>query len=75
MNPPARFVLDTSMTMAWCFEDEADSDADATLDILKANGVIAPGLWVFEVANVLLVAERRGRIDTLQVEDFVILLA
>jgi len=74
MIPPARFVLDTSTAMAWCFEDEADPYADAVLDALKDAGAIVPGLWVLEVANVLLVAERRGRIDREQSEGFLMLL-
>lgn len=75
MNPPARFVLDTSTTMAWCFEDEGDAYADGVLDALKYHGAIVPALWILEVSNVLLVAERRGRIDSKQAEDFVMLLA
>ena len=27
----SRFVLDCSMTMAWCFEDETDPRTDAVL--------------------------------------------
>lgn len=75
MNQDARFVLDTSTTMAWCFEDEADPYADAVLDTLKENTAITPGLWMFEVANVLLVGKRRGRINREEVEELVMLLA
>jgi len=62
------FVLDASMTLAWCFADEATTHTEAVLDRL-ANGVeaVAPALWPFEVANALLVAERRKRITTAQV--------
>ena len=28
------FVLDASVTMAWCFEDEADERANRVLDLL-----------------------------------------
>ena len=74
MIPPARFVLDTSTAMSWCFEDESDPYADSVLDALNDAGAIVPGLWVLEVANVLLVAERRGRIDRGQSEVFLTLL-
>jgi predicted nucleic acid-binding protein len=57
-----RFVLDCSMTMAWCFEDEADAAADVVLDSLVDSEAWAPSIWPLEVANVLLVAERRGRL-------------
>jgi hypothetical protein len=48
--------------MAWCFEDEADAYADSVLDLLTESEALAPSIWPLEVANVLLVAERRGRL-------------
>lgn len=57
-------VLDCSVTMAWCFEDECDKTADAVLGALGATEAWVPALWPIEVANVLLVAERRGRITS-----------
>lgn len=62
------FVLDASIAVAWCFEDEADPAADALLDSLKAGGAVVPALWPLEVANVLLQAERRGRITMATVD-------
>lgn len=56
------FVLDTSVAMAWCFEDETNPYADAVLDSLIDNAALAPSIWPLEVGNVLLVAERRNRI-------------
>jgi len=57
------FVLDTSVVMAWCFEDETNPYADAVLDSLIDNAALAPSIWPLEVGNVLLVAERRNRIS------------
>ena len=57
------FVLDTSVAMAWCFEDETNPYADAVLDSLIDNAALAPSIWPLEVGNVLLVAERRDRIS------------
>lgn len=57
-----RFVLDCSVAMAWCFEDECDSFADAALEALVESEAWVPSIWPLEVANVLLVAERRGRL-------------
>ena len=65
------FVLDVSVTMAWCFKDEASDDAWALLDRLTADTAIVPGIWAAEVANVLLVAERRRRIDRAEARAFV----
>ncbi len=63
-------VVDTSVTMTWCFEDEATDETDSVLDELKHDGAVVPALWQFEVANVLLVAERRGRITEAQTVRF-----
>jgi predicted nucleic acid-binding protein len=56
------FVVDASITMAWCFGDESEAAADAALDLLLQDGAIAPAHWPLEVANALRSAERRGRI-------------
>ena len=55
-------VIDVSAVMPWCFEDEATPDSHACW--LRATGepVVVPALWSVEVLNVLLVAERRGRL-------------
>jgi predicted nucleic acid-binding protein len=69
------FVLDASVTMAWCFEDEATPDTDAVLDRLGTDTAAVPAIWSLEVANVLLVAERRGRVSEAQSSRFAGLLA
>src|SRR5437879_2260431 len=60
------FVVDASVTMAWCFEDEATPATDAVLDRFGHDEAIVPTLWQLEIANVLLVAERRRRITHAQ---------
>ncbi len=67
-------VIDTSITMAWCFEDEAAPVAEEVLDQLRDDDAVVPSLWQLDVANVLLVAERRGRMSEAQVSRFVGLL-
>ena len=57
------FVLDCSVAVSWLFEDEARTDTDALQPQLAAAGGCVPALWLLEVANVLIQAERRGRID------------
>lgn len=69
------FVIDASITMAWCFEDEATTATDTVLDRLADEEAFAPALWVLEVANVLLVAERRRRMTEAQASRFVEVLA
>jgi predicted nucleic acid-binding protein len=55
------FVLDNSIVMAWSFEDETDEYADAVLDRLAKARAVVPALWPLEVANALLMGERRKR--------------
>jgi predicted nucleic acid-binding protein len=56
-------VLDSSIVGCWCFPDESSTVADAALDQLGTDQANVPVLWWFEVRNVLVVNERRGRID------------
>ena len=54
--------------MAWCFEDEATAYTERILNaFFNGTEAIVPALWPFDVANALLVAERRKRINTFQV--------
>ncbi len=64
----AGLVLDCSIAVAWCFEDEATPELDALLDRTQTEGAVVPALWISEASNVLLMALRRGRIsrETLQ---------
>ncbi len=66
-----RFVLDCSMTMAWCFEDEAWPRADAVLAHLADGEALVPGLWPLEVANALAACERRERITTARIDELI----
>ena len=68
------FVLDRSVTMAWCFEDECDVCADAVLRALGRTGAIVPAIWPLEVANFLLVGERGKRLKKADSARFVELI-
>jgi predicted nucleic acid-binding protein len=57
------FVVDASVAIAWLFEDEVTPETEAVLDRLSDQEAHAPGLWELEVGNVVLSAERRGRIS------------
>ncbi len=57
------FVLDNSVALAWCFEDEQTPALMALLDRVAAQGAVAPLLWPLEAQNGLLMAERRRRLD------------
>ena len=57
------FIVDNSVVLAWCFEDEQTDGILALLDRVVEAGAVAPQLWPIEALNGLLTAERRGRID------------
>ncbi len=67
---PARFVVDNSVVMAWCFEDEASEYADAALECLENGEAVVPAIWPLEIGNVLLVAERKRRLGKADVVRF-----
>ena len=70
-----RFVLDCSVAMAWCFEDEADRYTRAVLASLSTSAALVPALWPAEVVNVLVVAERRSRVSRAEMSRFLDLLS
>ncbi len=65
------FVVDASVTMSWCFEDEATSYTESVLERLDDSSATVPTIWPLEVANILLLGERRGRIPRSKTERFV----
>ncbi len=67
-------VIDASVALAWCFPDEASDYADGVLVALEDRTVMVPAIWSVEIANALLVGERRKRIRQPEVRRFVELL-
>jgi len=57
-------VLDTSITLAWYFEDEATPRIKAVLAEVMQSGAIAPVIWPLEIANAFRTAILRRRITT-----------
>lgn len=62
------FVVDASITLAWCFEDESTSISEAILGRLVGEGGVAPAHWAMEVANGLRYAASSGRVDEASIE-------
>jgi predicted nucleic acid-binding protein len=67
-------VIDASVALAWCFPDEASDYADGALVALEDRAAFVPTIWSLEIANALLVGERRKRIRQPEVRRFVELL-
>jgi predicted nucleic acid-binding protein len=64
------FVLDASVTMAWCFEAHSDDYCTRVLDALAECRAIAPDIWILEILSTLLVAERKRRLRAEQSDAF-----
>jgi len=69
-----RFVLDCSVTLSWAFEDERDSHSVSILQSLQTSAALVPGIWPLEVANGLIVAERKNRLSEADTAHFAELL-
>jgi predicted nucleic acid-binding protein len=57
------FVLDASIAAAWVFPDEDAAVATEAAFQLVDDHALVPTLFWFEIRNLLLVGERRGRVD------------
>ncbi|MDE0045963.1 MAG: type II toxin-antitoxin system VapC family toxin [bacterium] len=62
------FVPDASLAAQWVLPDEESALADLALDRLVTETAMVPGLFWHEMRNLLLSAERRGRIETRHVD-------
>lgn len=60
----AGFVIDASVAAAWILRDETDSATDALLERVRSEGALAPALWHWEIANILVIAIRRSRVTS-----------
>lgn len=67
-------MLDCSVTMSWCFEDENTEKSKQILLFLKNKKAIVPCIWSLEVINVLKIAENKNRISNLMSNTFINLL-
>jgi predicted nucleic acid-binding protein len=74
MDATNAFVLDGSITMVWGFEDEDDDYATAILEKMPDVQAYVPSLWSLEVANALIVGERRGRTAPADTSRFLAIL-
>lgn len=65
------YVLDCSATVPWLFVSESTAASEALLDeMVKGRRAWVPALWHLELANVLLGAQRRSKIDKAGAEKF-----
>jgi predicted nucleic acid-binding protein len=64
------FVLDASVAGCWAFDDEEHPAASAAFERIASEPALVPGVWWFEIRNLLIVNERRGRITEAETAAF-----
>lgn len=74
MKKAIPFILDCSITMTWCFPDEATPSTLAIRDRLLQAECYVPRIWPLEVNNVLWCAVCKKKITDLQAIRFKSLL-
>ena len=68
-------VIDSSIALTWFFKDEVSAETEILFEQVRDEGAIVPALWHLEVSNVLLQAEKRGRIKPADVKARLDLIA
>ena len=71
-------VIDASMALAWIYAREKPAEAECADRALQATiemATMVPSLWHIEIANALLVGERRKIITEAQTMDYLARLA
>jgi predicted nucleic acid-binding protein len=58
------FVVDASVVACWFMPDERHPVAEAAYRRVARDPAVAPVLWWYELRNMLIVSERRGRLDS-----------
>jgi len=69
------FVVDASIAATWLLPGETSAAAAAAYARLPDEDALAPGLWWFEMRNILLSSERRGRLEAASSNKALALLA
>lgn len=60
------WVIDCSMTLAWCLPDESSPTADRFFSTCQDLTLLVPSLFWYEAANALTMATRRDRLTNEQ---------
>jgi predicted nucleic acid-binding protein len=68
------FVVDASVAMAWCFADEETPVTQGLLKDLRSKVALVPAWWYVEIANVVALAERKGRLSVAEIDGFLAVL-
>lgn len=63
-----RFVLDASIAGAWLLPEPAHPAAAEAWKRIRVEGAAVPAIWWYEIRNLLVMAERRKRLDATDVD-------
>lgn len=69
------FVIDASVAASWLLPDEGHEVAAAAYSLLLTDHALVPSLWWFEMRNLFIVNERRGRLSSEKTDRALALLA
>jgi predicted nucleic acid-binding protein len=69
------FVLDASVSAVWALSDESSPLAEVAANRLKTEIALVPHIWWYEVRNLLVVSERRKRMNPRDTTQFLDLLS
>jgi predicted nucleic acid-binding protein len=64
-------VVDASVSAAWLLPDEATPYTESVLQATAERDVWVPALWLLEMGNLLISAQRRKRIDAIKRRELV----
>jgi predicted nucleic acid-binding protein len=71
----SRWVIDSSLALAWGLPDERSPSADRFWSHVESGSQLwVPSLWWYEIANALVVVCRRGRLDATNSREILRLL-
>jgi len=68
-----KIILDASMALSWLFERTDPKEGKCANEVLEAvadSETVVPSLWHTEIANALLVGERRKVVTEAQIIDY-----
>ena len=67
----AVFIPDASVSLGWCFADEATPYTEGLLDrLINGDEVAVPSHWPLEILNGIIQAKRKGRVTESTVQQF-----
>lgn len=71
----AGVVVDASVAAAWFLPDEATPFTEAALEVSATSEVWVPALWLLEIGNLFISAQRRKRTTAAQRQELVLAAA